>query len=116
MTDMTRFQAILRQRCPQCLEGRAFAGMVNMHTHCPQCGHRFEREPGYFLGAMYISYPISVIFMLLFWWMVALIFPDLTMYQSLFLGVLMYVPLIPPTFRYSRVLWMHFDPKHVDDP
>jgi hypothetical protein len=30
-----------------------------MHACCPVCGLHFEREEGYFLGAMYISYGMS---------------------------------------------------------
>jgi len=42
-----------------------------MNEHCPHCGLRFEREQGYFLGAMYISYglalPMIAFFAVLLW-------------------------------------------------
>jgi hypothetical protein len=28
---------------------------LRMHERCPACGLKFEREDGYFLGAMYIG-------------------------------------------------------------
>ena len=31
-----------------------------MSKRCPACGLKFEREPGYFFGAMYVSYFLSV--------------------------------------------------------
>jgi len=31
-----------------------------MHDRCPACGFHFNREPGYFLGAMYISYGLGL--------------------------------------------------------
>ena len=31
-----------------------------MHEYCPVCGLKFEREEGYFLGAMYISYGLAL--------------------------------------------------------
>ena len=31
-----------------------------MHQDCPHCGFHFEIEPGFFWGAMYISYAFSV--------------------------------------------------------
>src|ERR1700758_311318 len=55
-----RLAAIARQRCPVCLEGRMFRGLFTMNTTCPVCGHRFEREPGFFQGAMYVSYTLGV--------------------------------------------------------
>jgi hypothetical protein len=32
-----------------------------MQERCPNCGLKFEREQGYFLGAMYISYGLALI-------------------------------------------------------
>ena len=34
--------------------------MPKMHVNCPNCGHHFEREPGFFFGDMYISYALTV--------------------------------------------------------
>ena len=31
-----------------------------MHEDCPHCGHHFEKEPGFFLGAMYVSYALTI--------------------------------------------------------
>ena len=54
------FVAALRQRCPKCRDGPIFSGRVRMNEFCPRCGLRFEREPGYFLGAMYFSYVLAI--------------------------------------------------------
>jgi hypothetical protein len=48
----TRLAAIVAQRCPRCLEWPVFATLFRRHARCPACGLRFEREPGYFTGAM----------------------------------------------------------------
>jgi uncharacterized protein (DUF983 family) len=57
----SRLGALLKQRCPRCLQGHVFAGLFHMHGHCPVCGLAFEREPGYFTGAMYLSYGLGII-------------------------------------------------------
>ncbi|GAB3978960.1 hypothetical protein GCM10028806_43230 [Spirosoma terrae] len=31
-----------------------------MHENCPVCGLRYEAEPGFFTGAMYVSYALYV--------------------------------------------------------
>ena len=31
-----------------------------MHDECPECGVSFEREPGFYYGAMYFSYGIGL--------------------------------------------------------
>ena len=67
MPEKSVFQAILEARCPQCRSGKMFKHSLSkvsrfseMHTHCPQCGLRFEVEPGFFIGAMYVSYAMSL--------------------------------------------------------
>jgi uncharacterized protein (DUF983 family) len=100
---------MLRLRCPLCLQGRVFRGSFAMHEYCPVCRVRFEREEGYFLGALYISYPLSVLILglliLALWWLL----PQVRVEYVIVLAVLPYLPLMPAVFRYSRVLWMHFD-------
>ena len=58
--------AILHQLCPRCRTGRIFRrsifrGIPKMYERCPVCGLTFEREQGYFLGAMYISYGMGLV-------------------------------------------------------
>src|SRR2546423_1584030 len=54
--DVARTAAMIRQRCPRCLQGRVYRGVVSMNEVCPYCGYVFGREGGYFTGAMYVSY------------------------------------------------------------
>src|SRR4051812_23871637 len=60
-----RFKAIFLLRCPKCLRGKVFSGMVTMNECCPLCGHKFEREPGYFMGAMFGNYFLAIPFIVL---------------------------------------------------
>jgi hypothetical protein len=57
---LKRLTAIVKQLCPRCLQGQVFATLFRMHEQCPVCGLRFEREPGYFTGAMYLRYIVGV--------------------------------------------------------
>src|SRR5437773_7738769 len=57
-----RLRAIIRQRCPVCLQGAMFRGRFEMNAMCPVCGHRYEREPGFFQGAMYVSYALGIVY------------------------------------------------------
>ena len=61
------FVAAVRQRCPRCRQGPIFGGLIRTNEYCPQCGLRFEREQGYFLGAMYFSYALATGVLLPFW-------------------------------------------------
>ena len=110
-----RGRAIGRLLCPVCGEGKVFRGRFAMNERCPSCGRVFGRgEPGYFLGAMYFSYGLGVIFITLFTGVFALIFPSWKLWQWITAGWVAFLPLVPAVYRYSRVLWLHFD--HVIDP
>ncbi len=110
---MARWKDILRERCPRCREGRIFRGsplrgMLSVHERCPVCGLRFEREQGYFLGAMYVSYALSIppvaLLALLFWW--AAHWPYDVAILAAFVA---YLPAAPFVARLARVLWIHID-------
>ncbi|MBU6274968.1 MAG: DUF983 domain-containing protein, partial [Bacteroidetes bacterium] len=47
-----------------------------MHDDCPHCGFHFEIEPGFFWGAMYISYAFSVAVSVIFGVATYVVFDD----------------------------------------
>ena len=105
---MSRLQAIWRLRCPRCLSGEVFESLWKMYRICPSCRLEYEREQGYFIGAMYISYGMAlaisvplVLSLMVFW--------GLSMNQFILALGLTLALLSPLLFRYSRILWMHFD-------
>ena len=102
-----RLWAILRLRCPRCLKGKAFRSVWRMHQVCPNCGLNFEREPGFFYGAMYFSYGIGVVFAApVAIWLFLIGTPE----YLIFLAAIAQLTVVSPfLFRYSRVAWMHFD-------
>jgi len=50
-----------RLRCPRCGQGPLFRGAFRMHDACPQCGFSYAREPGFYLGSIYLNYGATVI-------------------------------------------------------
>ena len=78
-----------------------------MHTHCPHCNLRFEVEPGFFIGAMYISYAMSIVVFLVVAALVYLIFNNPQFYYYMVAIPLMVLILLPVMYRYSRVLFLH---------
>jgi hypothetical protein len=79
-----------------------------MHERCDACGVRYEREQGYFVGAIYVNYAFTVLVaagsVLALDWAIGL-----TLAQQLVLGVALcaLVPLL--FFRYARSLWLCVD-------
>ena len=105
---MRRLAAILALRCPRCLEGRVWRGFISMNEACPVCGLVFEREQGYFTGAMVVSYALAV--PILGAMVIALMgLAHLDAVAALVIGDTAYLVLVPFIFRYSRVVWLHFD-------
>lgn len=49
----------LRQRCPVCGKGKVFAGIFKTYERCPVCHFIYEREPGYYTGAMAMNLVVT---------------------------------------------------------
>jgi uncharacterized protein (DUF983 family) len=65
---LTHLYHILKNECPNCHKGKVFSdksfffslGFPKMHVNCSHCNFKFEKEPGYFFGAMFINYALTV--------------------------------------------------------
>ena len=101
--------SILRQRCPVCRRGPVFRRHIKMYETCPVCDHRFEREPGYFVGAMYVSYALGVPIYLALAFLMQEVFPNLSVIGVILASLPFFLPLAPFLFRYARVIWLHLD-------
>ncbi|MEM9390236.1 MAG: DUF983 domain-containing protein [Bacteroidota bacterium] len=123
MPKRSKGSAILHGKCPRCRSGNMFitsayklSGFQKMNKNCPSCGLQFEREPGFFFGAMYISYAFSVALFVAIGLGLSIIgdFPLYIYFISIVLAVIIFLPV---SFRYSRILFLHlfggidFDPE-----
>jgi uncharacterized protein (DUF983 family) len=102
-----RLWAALRFRCPRCCTGSVWRAPFRMRDACPACGLVFEREPGYFVGAMYASYFLGIFLTLPVW--MGMLLGGAGLAPILIVAIGMVVVLTPLSFHYSRVLWMHID-------
>lgn len=105
----SRVGAIVHQRCPRCRRGLVFRRRMAMYNLCPACGMKFEREPGYFVGAMYISYAFAAFFIGVVSFLVSLVLPELAFAWTVLIAAVLMLPLVPLMIRYSKVLWMTID-------
>lgn len=101
---------IARRRCPRCGEGAIFRALFSMNEHCPVCGLDFDRgQPGYFTGAMYVSYGMGVPTIAALTGIGHLLLPSWTLWQLVLLAWGITLPFIPWIWQFSRVIWIHFD-------
>jgi uncharacterized protein (DUF983 family) len=106
---VNKLAALLRLRCPICLKAPIFSGAMAMHAQCPNCRYVFEREPGYFLGAIVIGYALAVPVVAGFGFGIHRLRPTLSWEFSFLLGFALYLGLTPTIFRYARGIWIYFD-------
>ena len=103
--------SVIRQRCPRCRRGAVFHGLMSMHERCSVCDLKFEREPGYFYGAMYASYFLGLVTTAYWLPLLLLGYPPLVVIGLPAIQLILQIPL---SFRYSRIIWLHVD--HHFDP
>jgi len=109
-----KLYSVFHFNCPRCHEGKLFKGgfsysfskITDMHTHCPNCNLKFEREPGFFYGAMYVSYALTVAI----WVALAVVFYVLSdkfnPWLFMFFGIVILLILLPGIYRLSRAVWL----------
>jgi len=85
-----------------------FRGWPKMHSRCPVCGLLLDREPGYFLGAMYISYIVGLgivaVLSVAVW-----AFTAWGLTKDVIVALILFLPLAPVITLFSRVLWIYLD-------
>ncbi|MBX7104378.1 MAG: DUF983 domain-containing protein [Gemmataceae bacterium] len=101
--------ALVMQRCPRCQRGRLFRGLITMNDPCPVCGLILQREEGYFLGAMYVSYTIGTILVGGGFFLAQWLFPQAGDFAVIGGVVFLYLLMTPAVFRYARAIWIYFD-------
>lgn len=123
---VSKLYSIAALRCPRCHSGELFinknpykiSGWDKMYPNCNVCQLHFEREPGFFQGAMYVSYGLGVAFstaVVLINFLIG--FDVFTFFVSNTLGLIVFAPLL---FRYSRAIYLNIfikyqkekDPNH----
>jgi len=112
-TRPSMLASIFRQLCPRCRSGRIFRssvywGFPKMNDRCPACGLNFDREPGYFLGAMYISYGLALAVIFGFG-AVLWVLTGLRLDKIAIWAVVLFLPFAPMLTFMSRVLWIYLD-------
>lgn len=103
----------LRLCCPRCGQGRLFRGPFRIVHDCPQCHLHLEREPGYYIGAIYLNYGATVVLAVTGYFLLqARAAPPLAVQVALWGAFCVAFPLW--AFRYSKSLWLALD--HFVDP
>lgn len=118
----TKIYSIVAMKCPQCHETNMFRTpllpkfkLYDMHETCEVCGLKYEMEPGFWWGSMYVGYAFSSGALLI----TALL--CLTVFQlelsTTYMILLAMIPIgVPLNARLARStyinFWVSYDPKY----
>jgi uncharacterized protein (DUF983 family) len=100
-------------KCPRCGQGKLFDGLFRMRRECPLCRLVFEREQGFFVGAIYVNYAATVLIAMPGFFLLDY-YAEVSLRQQLVLWGA-FATIFPILFfRHSRSLWLcvayMFDP------
>ncbi|WP_244554556.1 DUF983 domain-containing protein [Pontibacter indicus] len=78
-----------------------------MHRNCPCCGQAFEPEPGFYYGAMYVSFAFNVAIFIVSLFILSQFVEKITLAMMIGVVAVVVVGLLPVIFRWSRSLYIH---------
>lgn len=115
--------SIIHFKCPKCRKGDLFCnknsyqfkGFFDMHKKCEVCNQDFIIETGFYYGAMYVSYALTIA-------ITVAVFVAMVVLNVFSIGIFLITDLIallitlPYIYKISRAIWISiivkYDPKH----
>ena len=118
-------RALLALRCPRCHQGPLFSypayhltKYAVMPERCPVCLVTYEPEPGFYWGAMFVSYAFSVACFLIGGVLSYYLLDDPAVWVYVVVVTSLVLLTAPATLRYSRAIMLYlfggiaFDPRY----
>lgn len=114
MYKESRLYSILNNKCPHCHKGNFFESQnpyalrsfAKMNSHCANCQENFKREPGYYFGATYVSYALTVGFGIGLFLLLCVVL-GMSVYLYFIFFAIALIALLPLFFRVSRLIWIN---------
>jgi uncharacterized protein (DUF983 family) len=105
----------LRKRCARCGADEIFKSFWVLHDYCPNCGYRFEREEGYWVGAIIINTAVTeTLFLVVFLTMLFASLPDIQWLPLLATALVLNGVFPVVFFPHSKTIWvalnLYFNP------
>jgi hypothetical protein len=113
---MNHIASTLLLKCPKCSKGDLFSykgmfrytHMLDMPDNCPHCGQKYCIEPGFWLGALWTSYPIVILTELPFL-IGALVSKTISPFWFFGGMLIAFVFVYPVMLRLGRSIWIHIN-------
>lgn len=119
MKRKSKLNSIITCKCPRCRQGNLFveknpwvySTMLTMPDNCPVCNQDFKIEPGFYIGALWTSYPIVVVFGIILFLILNFVF-QLTFFPTAFIIAMSLIVLQPAIMRWGRAIWIGITVKY----
>jgi uncharacterized protein (DUF983 family) len=103
-------------KCPRCHKGDVFTEknpyaltkLFSMHEHCSHCDLKYEKEPSFFYGAMYVSYALTSGWFIVWYILFLTVLSDLNTLTFALSMTGTIILMSPLTVRFSRLIWLNF--------
>ena len=111
---------LLTSKCPRCRKGDMFQNKnpwdlkntMKMNKECPVCSQRFDVEVGFYFGASYVAYALTVAFSaatFTAWWvLIGFSLYDNRIFYWLTVNAVLLIVMQPYLMRVSRTGWLAF--------
>lgn len=118
----TKLYSIFHSKCPKCNEGDFFEShpydlkkVGNILHHCSSCGQKYEKEPGFYYGAMYVAYALGVALFVTCWTSFNLFFSFVSIAWEI--GIIIFLTLVTAPYLYalSKIIWANLFIKYDKD-
>ena len=118
----SKLNSILTGSCPKCQNESMYSDknplhltkVLKMNEKCSHCGLKYQIEPSFFYGAMYVSYGLNVAVGIAAF-IVSFVFFKSTIEESFLAIIITLVLLFPFVLRLSRNIYINmfvsYDPK-----
>lgn len=110
----SKLKSILTGSCPKCHEESMYldknlfniGNIYKMHEKCSHCGLKYNIEPSFFYGAMYVSYGLGVAFATAAF-IISYVFLNSSIMTAFIAIVITLVVLMPLNMRLARNIWIN---------
>ena len=109
--------SIFYNKCPKCHQGmfwhknnpylNVLKNNKQTNSECNKCLLKYEIEPGFWFGAMYVSYAIAVAFLLIFGLILYSLFENIDMMTLVIALSFLVIIFSPINHFFSRLIWIN---------
>jgi uncharacterized protein (DUF983 family) len=113
--------SIINLKCPRCHRGNLFSETnpytfkdgMKMPDNCQVCQQDFKIEPGFYIGALWASFPIVIVLMAFFSILLLAVFK--MQLEWFFVSITLILLLLQPLIiRIGRSIWIHIFVHHKE--